>query len=206
MVDFGSGKHYLTFALHHYLSEKIAALEVTGVEQRPELVLAGKAVASKLNLCNIEFIQDTISESKFTDVDVVVALHACDTATDDALIKAIKANAHYICVAPCCHKYLRQRFIPSDDLSAMLRHGILEERFVEGLTDSLRVLILEALGYQTKLFEFISLEHTAKNIMITAVKTGRANTTSLKTLRELKSKFGVRDLYLDRALGPLLEP
>jgi hypothetical protein len=132
--------------------------------------------------------------------DLVVALHACDTATDDAIAHAITADARYICVAPCCHTYLRKHFQSSDDVRPMLRHGIIQERFAEGLTDSLRVLVLEALGYQTKLFEFISLEHTAKNVMITAAKTGRPNRASLDAIHALKTKFCLADFYLDRVL------
>jgi hypothetical protein len=133
----------------------------------------------------------------------MVALHACNTATDDALAQAIRTKVRYICVAPCCHSYVRQHFTPSEDLKAMLRHGILAERFAEGLTDSLRVLVLEALGYQTKLFEFISLEHTAKNVMITARYTGKKSEQSLQMLRALKEKFSLSDFYLDACLRDL---
>jgi hypothetical protein len=201
VVDFGSGKHYLTFALHHILSQTLGDLKVTGVERREDLVLAGRSVANKLGLKSLEFINSSISQAELRGVDLVVALHACDTATDDAIARAIKADANYICVAPCCHQYVRQRMTPSTDLDALLRHGIILERFAEGLTDSLRVLALESHGYKTKLFEFISPEHTAKNVMITAVKTGRANQESAKTMQALKTKFDLKDFYLDTVLA-----
>ncbi|MFO0417751.1 MAG: class I SAM-dependent methyltransferase, partial [Pseudomonadota bacterium] len=201
VVDFGSGKHYLTFALHHILSQTLGDLKVTGVERREDLVLAGRSVANKLGLKSLEFINSSISQAELSGVDLVVALHACDTATDDAIARAIKADANYICVAPCCHQYVRQRMTPSTDLDALLRHGIILERFAEGLTDSLRVLALESHGYKTKLFEFISPEHTAKNVMITAVKTGRANQESAKTMQALKTKFDLKDFYLDTVLA-----
>jgi hypothetical protein len=204
IVDFGSGKHYLTFALHTLLQQRYHSLSVTGVEQRQELVEFGQGVAHTLGLSNLLFTTGSIAAYPLESADLVVALHACNTATDDALAKAIRAKARYICVAPCCHAYVRQHFTPSDDLQGMLRHGIVAERFAEGLTDSLRVLTLEALGYQTKLFEFVSLEHTAKNIMITARYTGQRKRTSLQMLQGLKAKFALSDFYLDRTLHELL--
>jgi hypothetical protein len=145
-------------------------------------------VASSLRWSHLTFQAGTIADSDINSVDLVIALHACDTATDDAIAKAIMAEVPYICVAPCCHKYVRKHFAPSADLKPILRHGILEERFAESLTDSLRVLALEA------------LEHTAKNVMITATKTGRRNQASREALCALKEKFSLRDFYLDRCL------
>lgn len=201
VFDFGSGKHYLTFALHQYLASRHKALKVTAVERRPDLITLGRQVASSLGIESLSFQEGAIAESELTNPTLVVALHACDTATDDALAKAVRSGARYICVAPCCHKYVRARLKPSRDLLPILRHGILEERFAESLTDSLRVLALEAAGYQTKLFEFISLEHTAKNVMITASKTDNPNAESLEALKGLKAKFGLDDFYLDKDLS-----
>lgn len=203
-IDFGSGKHYLTFALSEYLQRFSAQSSVTGVEQRPELVQFGQELALSLDWNHLRFTEGSIATAPKHDADLVVALHACDTATDDAIARAVESEARFICVAPCCHKYVRKHFQPSLDLKPMLRHGIVQERFAEGLTDSLRVLVLEALGYETKLFEFISLEHTAKNVMITAAKTGRQNKTSLEALNALKEKFKLPDFYLDRALAERL--
>jgi len=200
VIDFGSGKHYLTFALAEYLRQSSTASSVVGIEQREDLVAFGRDLASSLGWSHLTFQAGTIADAKISSASLVIALHACDTATDDALAKAIAADVPYICVAPCCHKYVRKHFNPSHDLKPILRHGILEERFAESLTDSLRVLALEASGYQTKLFEFISLEHTAKNVIITAAKTGRPHHASRKSLRDLKEKFGLRDFYLDRCL------
>jgi hypothetical protein len=200
VVDFGSGKHYLTFALHQYLASRCKELKVTAVERRPELIALGRQVAGSLGIESLSFQEGAIAESSLESPTLVVALHACDTATDDAIAKAVHSGARYICVAPCCHKYVRARLKPSADLLPILRHGILEERFAESLTDSLRVLALEAAGYQAKLFEFISLEHTAKNVMITAFKTGNANSESVRALKGLKAKFGLDDFCLDRLL------
>lgn len=199
-IDFGSGKHYLTFALHQFLAARCKALRVTAVERRPELIALGQQVASSLGIQTLSFNEGTIAESEISAPTMVVALHACDTATDDAIAQAVLSGARYVCVAPCCHKYVRARMKASTDLLPILRHGILEERFAESLTDSLRVLALEAAGYQTKLFEFISPEHTAKNIMITAVNTGKPNGSSAEALKALKAKFGLEDFYLDRLL------
>jgi hypothetical protein len=204
VVDFGSGKHYLTFALHAFLSQSSPASAVRGVERRADLVTMGQTIAERLSATTLTFVEGSIAETPVHDVDLVVALHACNTATDDALAKAVQARARFICVAPCCHAYVRRQLTTLDDLRPMLRHGIIEERFAEGLTDSLRVLTLEALGYESKLFEFISPEHTAKNTMITAVWTGHKKEESLQAIQQLKAKFGLRDFYLDVALSSLL--
>jgi hypothetical protein len=201
VVDFGSGKHYLTFALHEHLRKLSASSRTLGIEQRPELVSLGQGLVERLEIPNLSFNYSSIAASDVKAADLVVALHACDTATDDALHKAVAAGAEFICVAPCCHKYVRQKFTGSADLLPMLRHGIIEERFCESLTDSLRVLLLESVGYQAKLFEFISLEHTAKNVMITARKTGKPNQDSKVALERLKDKFKLPDFYLDLALA-----
>ncbi len=204
VVDFGSGKHYLTFALHSFLSQCSAATTVRGIERRADLVSLGQAVAHKLSAQTLSFVEQSIIDASIGSVDLVVALHACNTATDDALAKAVRARARFICVAPCCHAYVRQHLTTSDDLRSMLRHGIVEERFAESLTDSLRVLLLEALGYQSKLFEFISPEHTAKNTMITAYWTGQKRKESREAMLQLKEKFGLSDFYLDSSLADLL--
>jgi hypothetical protein len=201
VIDFGSGKHYLTFALHEYLRKLSASSRTVGIEQRSDLVAVGQGLVERLGIPNLSFNHSSIASSDVQSAELVVALHACDTATDDALFKAVTLNAEFICVAPCCHKYVRQKFTSSGDLSPMLRHGIIEERFCEGLTDSLRVLMLESLGYQTKLFEFVSLEHTAKNVMITARKIGKPNHESRVALEKLKEKFELADFYLDVALA-----
>lgn len=204
VVDFGSGKNYLTFALHHYLSSVFDDLHVVGVEQRAELVQHGEEIIDSLALEGISFVHSAITDYPPNSTNLVVALHACDTATDDAIAQAIRADADYICLAPCCHKYVRGRIGSFDDLDALLQHGIIHERFSESLTDSLRLLVLESLGYKTNLFEFISAEHTAKNTMITASRIGKANPNSLRKIEELCTKFKLSDFYLDRQLRDLL--
>lgn len=204
IIDFGSGKNYLTFALHYHFSELFPSIDIIGVEQRETLIQHGAGIIDALALEGISFVHDSIRTYSVTNPSLVVALHACDTATDDAIIKAVQSKAEFICLAPCCHKYVRTRLTEADDLQSMLRHGIILERFCESLTDSLRVLTLEALGYKTMLFEFIAAEHTAKNTMITARRIGKRNQKSLDSLRALKKKFTITDFYLDRELQELL--
>ena len=204
VVDFGSGKNYLTFALHHQLSQLFGSVEVVGVEIREDLVKHGETTANALKLEGLSFVHSSIENYPMHTPSLVTALHACDTATDDALVQAITCQAEYLCFAPCCHKYLRNKLTSFDDLYALLRHGIIQERFCESLTDSLRVLTLESLGYKTSLFEFIAAEHTAKNTMITAQRTGKKDKNSQKFLRELQNKFAITDFYLDKRLNKLL--
>jgi len=134
-------------------------------------------------------------------VDMVVALHACDTATDDALRQALDAKARLIVAAPCCHKYVRRAFTLPPRLRPVLGHGILEGRLADSLTDGMRALFLKAHGYAVKVFEFISPEHTAKNTMITAVRRGalRRDPAAFDELAQLKAEFGIVDFYLDRS-------
>jgi hypothetical protein len=138
---------------------------------------------------------------------VLIALHACDTATDLALATGIRLDAPLIVVAPCCHKQIRREMKPHNELSPILQHGILAERQAEMLTDGIRALLLESRGWQTRVFEFISTEHTAKNVMITAQKgrgtsaTAAHRTQSLAQVAALKQSFGIREHYLEGLLG-----
>lgn len=163
VVDMGSGKGYLTFALYDYLinTRKVEA-HVTGVEFRSELVIACNLIAKKCGFEGIVFEQGIIKDTPVKDVHMLIALHACDTATDEAIFKGISAKAKVILCAPCCHKQIRQQLKPTNILSLISRHGILLERQAEMLTDAIRARILEAYAYKTKVFEFISTDHTPK--------------------------------------------
>jgi hypothetical protein len=205
VVDFGSGKNYLTFALHWYLSSSLScAVETIGVEARQDLVEHGNNTAQAVGLDGLSFMRGDISATDTSNIDIVVALHACDTATDDALVKAIRGKARIIAVAPCCQKYIRPRMRLPADLWPIFHHGILEERFAESLTNGLRALVLEAFGYDAKVFEFIGGEHTAKNVMITATRAGGELQLSDKRWSEvarLRDLYQLSDFYLDKALG-----
>ena len=206
LIDFGSGKHYLTFAAHSFLKESLKLpVQTTGVESREDLVATGSSVAKLLNLSDISFHQGSITQYNHANADIVMALHACDTATDDAIIQAIRMNAQVVALTPCCHKYLRKNFHCAEELAAIFRHGILEERLAESLTDGLRALVLESFGYEVKVFEFISLEHTAKNVMITAQKKSSISHAkkqkALDEIKRLKEYFSLTDFYLDKQLA-----
>lgn len=202
-VDFGSGKHYLTFALYEYLNSRNPSVKVTGVEQREELVRVGEQVAKKVGFGGLSFSQGTIQSYQPNQIDLVVALHACDTATDEAIAKGINVQAATIIVAPCCHKYVRARLRLPQKLKPIFKHGILEESFAVSLTDGLRALCLEIHGYKTKVFEFIEPEHTSKNLMIVATRAedNARKGEALKELNQIKAEFGISDIYLDRILG-----
>ena len=200
IVDMGSGKGYLTFALYDYLTN-VLELEpsMTGIELRENLVDFCNALVEKTGFEQLEFLASDIHDYHPEKIDMLIALHACDIATDIAIAKGIKANAEVIIVAPCCHKQIRKQMNTQSDLSAILKHGILEERQAELVTDGIRALLLEANGYKTKVFEFISSEHTSKNLMITAIK-AKPNEKSLEEVASIKAQFGIEYHYLEKLL------
>jgi hypothetical protein len=208
IADYGSGKHYLTFALYDaLLQEGKLAPEVIGIERRTELVRLGKEAALRLEFQNLRFEAGEIAALERLDADMVVALHACDTATDDALLAGLRAKASAIILAPCCHKYVRPKLNLRSELKRVMNSGIQEERFAALVTDGLRAQVLEAFGYQTRVFEFIDSDHTDRNIMITAVRDGPARThLSTEQQRELKNLaayYGLADFYLDTHLAKI---
>ena len=171
IADMGCGKGYLTFATHDYFNHVAGrAARVHGVESRPALVDTCNRTARECGCANLSFVAGTIDSAQFAPLDVLIALHACDTATDDAIAKGLAARAALIVVAPCCQKELRPQITAAPVLAAALRHGIFQERHAEFATDALRALLLEWAGYDTKVFEFISTEHTGKNTMIAATR------------------------------------
>lgn len=199
VVDMGSGKGYLTFALATLLG---ARAEVRGIEARPELVALCNRVAHENNLANLSFTAGDIADAPLAKLDVLIALHACDTATDDALAKGIAAGAKLLVVAPCCQKELRSQLTAPPVLADALRHGIFQERAAEFVTDALRALLLEWAGYKTKVFEFISTEHTAKNLMIAAIKSHAAGDPHVADrLREFAKFYGIKRQKLAEHLG-----
>ena len=201
IADMGCGKGYLTFALAAQLGPRA---QITGIEFRPELVKQCNDLASDHqfdpHLC---FVAGDITSTALETLDVLVALHACDTATDDALAKGIAAGARLMVVSPCCQKQLRAQLSAPAVLADSLRHGIFQERQAEFITDALRAMLLEWAGYRTKVFEFISTEHTAKNLMITAIKTGKARGADVALAARIQafaSFYGIRQQALARHL------
>jgi protein-L-isoaspartate O-methyltransferase len=194
IVDMGCGKGYLTFAVATLLG---ARAEVLGIERRAELVTQCNEVAQASSLANLRFIVGDIGSSDPGSIDILIALHACDTATDDALAQGIKAGATLLVVSPCCQKELRAQLTAPNVLRDALRHGIFQERQAEFVTDALRAELLEWAGYRSKVFEFISTEHTAKNLMIAASKTHPAGDAARATrLREFAAFYGIRTQHL----------
>ena len=204
LVDMGCGKGYLTFAAYDLLRRAgWAELTVRGIEARSGLVELCHRSARECGFSGLQFEAGTIESTSLDRVDVLVALHACDTATDDAIAKGVQAGAALILVAPCCHKELRPQLRPPPVLAETLKHGILRERQAEFVTDALRAALLEWAGYDTKVFEFISTEHTAKNLMIAAVK--RRNPTrpeeEAARVRDLAAFYGINSQRLASQMG-----
>ncbi len=205
VVDMGSGKGYLTFGTYDYLNnnKKIKA-SITGVEFRQNLVDHCNQIAKKCHFDNLHFVQGTIESAHFENPDVLIALHACDTATDEAIFRGIKAGAKSIICAPCCHKQIRKQLNPENQLNLISKYGILKERQAEILTDTIRSLILEAFGYKTKVFEFISTEHTPKNVMIAGILNGSQrdpDKSILNEIKKLKDLHGIQYHHLERLLN-----
>ncbi|MCX7878257.1 MAG: SAM-dependent methyltransferase [Ignavibacteria bacterium] len=202
VADFGSGKSYLTFAVYDFFRNSLnIEISLTGIEQREDLVKLCNEIAVQCNFNKLNFLNGSILDhDTYEKYDIVISLHACDTATDDAIVKALQKEAKIIILAPCCHKYVRKKITMPDNLNPLLRHGIIREHFSAFLTDTLRALVLESYGYKTKIFEFISHEHTSKNLMITAVAGKTENKKALKEIQNLRLMFGLEDFYLDKIL------
>lgn len=214
IVDFGAGKGYLTFALHDWLRRQAAgaprALDVVGVELRPDLVKLCNDAIAKCGIEGLRFEAGDVSSFVPERLDVMIALHACDTATDHALHTGIRAGASIIMCSPCCHKQIRPQMQMPSLLKPMLQHGIHLGQQAEMVTDGLRALLLEAHGYDAQVFEFVALEHTSKNKMILAVKRQARQDTPqalkrrddvLAQIAELKRFYGIREHCLETLLA-----
>lgn len=203
VVDFGSGKGYLTFALHDYLRQNLdnQAL-VTGVELRDNLVQLCNTAIKKRAIEGLQFFQGDVRTYQPETLDVMIALHACDVATDYAIHTGIRLGAAVIMCAPCCHKQVRPQLHSPVVLRPLLQHGVHLGQEAEMLTDGLRALLLEACGYETQVFEFIALEHTSKNKMIMAVKRQHPtkNAELLAQIQALKAFYGIQEQCLESLL------
>lgn len=210
VVDFGSGKGYLTFAIHDYLRHTINNdAQVTGVELRQGLADLCNETAATLDHQGLDFVCGDVKTHAPKQTDVMIALHACDVATDYAIHYGIRANASIIMCSPCCHKQIRPQIQSPELFQPMLQYGVHLGQQAEMVTDSLRALLLEANGYTTKVFEFISLEHTNKNKMILAVKKAKINpkdqAKTLTQIANIKTYYGINDHCLETLLNESLQ-
>jgi SAM-dependent methyltransferase len=175
VVDLGCGHAYLTFAVGEFLKDKYKKVSILGVDERDESKEHNEKVSQKLKV-EAKFIAAKISDTPNQVVDIAIALHACDTATDDAIYWAVKNNAQVIMAAPCCMHELQTQIKEAPEPWALLtKNGLVKERLVDLITDSLRAQILKLLGYRVDIVEFIGGEHTARNILIRAVKTNQSS-------------------------------
>jgi len=203
VVDFGSGKGYLTCALYDYMQKHGQTPWVTGVELNPKMVEFCQKVADQSQFNQLDFFQGDVRTYEPEHLDVMIALHACDVATDFAIHTGIRLNAQIIMCAPCCHKELRPQLQAPKVLSPMLQFGIHAGQQAEMLTDTIRALLLKAYGYETKVFEFVALEHTSKNKMILAVKRKddqEPDPDVLNQIQALKEMYGIQKHSLELLL------
>ena len=214
IADMGAGKGYLTFALYEYLTQRCKYdIEMEGVEIRPDLVAKINEIIKESNLKDFRFVESSIESfgcqqptansqqpTANSQLDVLIALHACNTATDDAIIKGIESGAKLIICAPCCHKQIRQEMEKSKVVDPITRYGIFLERQAVMITDAIRALIMEYYGYKTQVMEFIEMEHTPKNILLVGRKSDAPvdKEAILKQIEDLKKQYGIERHYLEK--------
>lgn len=206
IMDMGAGKGYLSFALYDYLLQETKKPTIHAIELREELVESGNTLAQNIGFNNLCFESKTIMEANLDQVNIVLALHACDTATDDAILKGIQNDVDHIIVAPCCHKELRKHWKvkqANEVNQFLLKHNIYQERQAEMLTDGIRALLLEYAGYDTQVIDFISTDHTPKNVLIMASKKKRFTkkpSSQWTELAALKKLYHIDSYYLEEQL------
>lgn len=198
IIDFGCGKAYLTFALYYYFYNiRKVKVNITGLDLKEDVIKFCNEVAQKLNYEDLVFENGDIKDyNENIKADMVVTLHACDNATDAALVKAIKWDTKVILSVPCCqHEFFNK--IKNDNLEPMLKHGLIKERVSSLVTDSLRSLFLETKGYKVNLVEFVDMEHTPKNIMIRAIKNNTDNKTAIDEYEQFKRFWNLDDIFIE---------
>jgi ubiquinone/menaquinone biosynthesis C-methylase UbiE len=198
ILDCGCGKSYLTFVLNYYIKEKKKKnCNFIGIDRSPKVIKASRDIAKRLGYKNMQFIEGDINEYlPDKRIDMVISLHACDTATDMALGLALRVKAKAIMCVPCCHRELLEQY-SFNELNPIIKHGVFKARFADILTDGMRSLILESQGYKVSVVEYISPLETPKNLLIRAIKTSDKNYDANNEYQMLKAMFGVNP-YLDR--------
>ena len=188
IADLGCGNAYLTFAVHQYLKSANMPVHVIGIDIRPESLKRNNEIAKKLEITDsIEFRAEAIGQTSLTLCDVAIALHACDTATDDAIAWSVNSGAKLLLIAPCCQHELQTQMVAAPaPWNILTKHGLLKERLGDLMTDALRAQILKLLGYRTEVIEFIGGEHTPRNIMIRATLTGaKADAIEIENYKQM---------------------
>ncbi len=204
ILDFGCGKSYLTFILYYYFTVKRGVkATILGYDLKEDVVEHCNAVAQKYGYDGLRFVVSDVTRDTLADtpVDMVVTLHACDTATDYALWYAIEKGVKHIFSVPCCQHEVNGSIHSGGDFDVLLRHGLLQERFSALLTDSIRAAVLEDMGYRVDVIEFIDFEHSPKNLMLRCVKERRAGDRNLREASALAEKYGFRQTLLSLAMG-----
>ena len=194
IADLGCGNAYLTFAVHQYLKSIEMPVHVIGIDIRPESLKRNNEIAKILKIeKSIEFKAEAIDQTSLTSCDIAIALHACDTATDDAIAWAVTGGAKLLLIAPCCqHDLQTQMKSVPEPWSVITKHGLMKERLGDLMTDALRAQILKLLGYRTEVIEFIGGEHTPRNIMIRAVYTGaKPDSKDLDSYKKMLSEWSI---------------
>lgn len=199
IIDFGCGKAYLTFALYYYFYKiRNTNVKIIGLDLKDDVIKFCNETSEKLGYNNLEFRFGDIKDFEYkSNVDMIVTLHACDNATDAALVKAVKWNTDIILSVPCCqHEFFDK--IENSSLEPMLKHGLIKERISSLVTDSLRSLFLETNGYKVQMLEFISMEHTPKNILIRAIKMNKSSDKAKKQYEEFKQFWDLQDIFIEK--------
>ncbi len=203
VLDIGSGKGYLTFALYDYLSKNFKALPaITGVDRKQDMVQLCNDIVTRVGFEGLSFKHEQVEDHDASKIDVLIALHACNTATDEAIAQGIAADSKLIICAPCCqHEIAPQLSLEKSALEPLAQHGLFKQRQADLVTDIARTLLLEAAGYNVKVIEFISSEHTAKNVMIVGSKSDKVDRDqALKKYHGLKDIFGFKSHKLETLL------
>ncbi|MGH9819087.1 MAG: class I SAM-dependent methyltransferase [Pyrinomonadaceae bacterium] len=206
IVDMGSGKGYLTFAAYDYFKNRRRIdVRITGVDTKKDMVGLCNDIAAASEFDGLKFVESSIEEFEIGNTDILIALHACNTATDDAIFKGISVRAELIIVAPCCHQEVRPQIKAPEIFKDILKHGVMLERMAETITDGLRSMLLERSGYSTKLFEFVSTEHTPKNNMLVGTKLATPNDVSeiAAKIAAIKELYGIREQRLEMLVDSL---